>query len=395
MDETQQRLLLVVDDAKEALVLAQDLAQAGIHVVVCHEVCAAQSLLERFSFRALITDLSFPPLYGFEGIRLIAQARAQYPHLRIIGLSQKAKDPASKMFAELNGYLIYEKAAHLSGLALQIREDMNLHAALGHIDRLGTLDDFLAQKSLRALLQPIVRLKDSSIVIYGVESLARANFDRKLWNAELLFDYADRKNRTFEADLHCLKAAFEEVSQVDRNLHFFMNVRPSTVVEPQFLQVLLRLCHRSRVDPCQVVLELTEQQMITNLPLFNKAMSGIRAYGIQIALDDFGQGYANLQLVDELKPDIIKISGVFCRGIDQDRSKQELVRAVASMARNLGMKTVLESVETSEEAAAAIELGIDFGQGYFFSKPIKAQELLSWRDSFAQPVFTQPNIELS
>ena len=105
-------------------------------------------------------------------------------------------------------------------------------------------------------------------------------------------------------------------------------------------------------------------------------MQTLRDRGFGIALDDYGVGFANLQLVQDLKPDYIKMSGYFCRDIHLDPFKQEIVRSTAQMADQLRIPTILENIETADELQEVQGLGVTYGQGYYFSKPASRASLV-------------------
>jgi EAL domain-containing protein (putative c-di-GMP-specific phosphodiesterase class I) len=127
-----------------------------------------------------------------------------------------------------------------------------------------------------------------------------------------------------------------------------------------------------------IVLELTEQQTIVNPVAFAATLGELRQEGFRIALDDFGEGSSNLNLFKDLRPEFLKISGTFCENLANDPLKQIIVQSTAEMAHRAGTTTIMESVETEEDARMLGVLGIDYGQGYFFSRPVTGEELSRW-----------------
>jgi EAL domain-containing protein (putative c-di-GMP-specific phosphodiesterase class I) len=124
-----------------------------------------------------------------------------------------------------------------------------------------------------------------------------------------------------------------------------------------------------------IVLELTEQQTILNPRAFATTLQKLRERGFRIALDDFGEGSSNLNLFQDLRPDFLKISGTFCRNLARDPFKQIVVQSTAEMAARAGTATVMEAVETAEDAEMLRLLGIDYGQGHYFSAPLPGRDL--------------------
>src|SRR6185295_10216294 len=155
----------------------------------------------------------------------------------------------------------------------------------------------------------------------------------------------------------------------------FLNVQPRSLTNPEFTSRLIDAMLSVGLDHRRVILELTEQHTIVNPRAFAATLVSLRDLGLRIALDDFGEGSSNLNLFLDLRPEILKISASFCRGVDSDPFKQALVKSTAEMAARTGAITVMEAVETEAEAAEIERLGIDYGQGYFFSEPKRGWEL--------------------
>nr|WP_240623224.1 EAL domain-containing protein [Brevundimonas lutea] len=95
--------------------------------------------------------------------------------------------------------------------------------------------------------------------------------------------------------------------------------------------------------------------------------------GFRTAIDDFGAGFAGLGLLTKFQPDIVKLDMDLIRGIDRDTIKQVVVRNTLEMLRDLGIRPVCEGVETADEYAALVDLGVELMQGYLFAKPALAQ----------------------
>ena len=115
--------------------------------------------------------------------------------------------------------------------------------------------------------------------------------------------------------------------------------------------------------------EISEQESIGNFAIFREVRDYYRKLGFQIALDDTGAGYASLEAVMELSPDFIKVDRAFVHGIDEDPARQELLRALRSVATHIGARMIGEGLDTLAELETLGRLGIPFGQGWLFGKP--------------------------
>jgi EAL domain-containing protein (putative c-di-GMP-specific phosphodiesterase class I) len=173
----------------------------------------------------------------------------------------------------------------------------------------------------------------------------------------------------------CIRAALTEVVHLGNSIATFLNVQPRSLTNPEFAARLCDAVHSAGFSEKDIVLELTEQQTIVNPSAFAATLQRLRERGFRIALDDFGEGSSNLNLFQDLHPDFLKISGTFCRGLAHDPFKQIIVQSTAEMAARAGTATVMEAVETAEDAEVLRLLGIDYAQGYFFQRPLPGLEL--------------------
>ena len=141
-----------------------------------------------------------------------------------------------------------------------------------------------------------------------------------------------------------------------------------------FARVVTDLVIAAGFQNDEIVFELTEQQTIVNPQAFAKTLGQLRDQGFKIALDDYGVGFANLRLVQDLRPEYLKLSGYFCRDVHKDPFKQLIVKSTGEMCHTLGIPVILENVETIDELEVVRSLQIDYGQGYHFARPAPADE---------------------
>lgn len=186
---------------------------------------------------------------------------------------------------------------------------------------------------------------------------------------------ASRKEKLIETELQCIEAVLVEGSHLPGFGKLFINTRARSLSTPGFAGAVRGLVRRHGYRQSDIVLELTEQENALNLRAFDAALEGLHGHGFGFALDDYGSGFANLHLVQHLPLDYLKIDGLFCCGIDADPRKQAIVRSTVELARELGLATIMERVETEAELNAVRELGVDYAQGYYFSAPVPGPEL--------------------
>lgn len=123
-----------------------------------------------------------------------------------------------------------------------------------------------------------------------------------------------------------------------------------------------------------LVIEITEGVLLESNPIVNKRLVKLREKGFQIAIDDFGTGYSSLAYLSHFDIDYLKIDRSFVVNLEHDKSSAALVEAIIVMAHKLEMKVIAEGVETKQQFEIIEELGCDYAQGYYFSKPLPANE---------------------
>lgn len=373
--------------------LAACLRMPGVHLTTCLEIEAAEALLRCFRFDVVVTDLSVSRLGGLDGMRLVRFVTANFPDTAVYVLSGYVDQRVRDLCAVLGVTAVLEKSEGLSRLR-NLLVERRAHARVGDgegegdVEQVERLEDFLAANTIRSVLQPVVKLKDggAQFEVFGVESLARGPAESLLGSPAVFLAYAAHKELLFEADMICIRAALYEVCQLGTPVTTFLNVQPRSLTNPEFTA---RLCDEVRASGIQeetIVLELTEQQTIVNPAAFAATLLRLRERGFKIALDDFGEGSSNLNLFQDLRPEFLKISGTFCRGLAHDPFKQIIVQSTAEMATRAGTRTVMEAVETAEDAKMLSLLGIDYAQGYFFQRPLPSRELTRFlRAGLADP----------
>jgi diguanylate cyclase (GGDEF)-like protein len=156
-----------------------------------------------------------------------------------------------------------------------------------------------------------------------------------------------------------------------------VNLSRGQLSRPGFIDALREVLRSTGMAPRQLQLEVTE-----SLAAQDKAVQlrlhELKALGVTLALDDFGTGFSSLASLHQLPVDTVKIDRSFVIHADTSRHHHVLIQATVLVANSLGMTTVAEGIETAAQAAVTRELGCDKGQGYLFSKPLSADDLVRW-----------------
>lgn len=161
-----------------------------------------------------------------------------------------------------------------------------------------------------------------------------------------------------------LKALAEEPS-----MRLSINMSARSIGYPAWLQILRGgIAEDDRIAE-RLILEITESSAMGMPEVVGRFMQELQGHGISFALDDFGAGYTSFRYLRDFCFDMIKIDGQFIREISEQRDNQVLTRALQAIAHHFDMFTVAESVETADDAAFLIDMGIDCMQGYYFGAP--------------------------
>ncbi len=142
-----------------------------------------------------------------------------------------------------------------------------------------------------------------------------------------------------------------------------------------FADVQNRIAHHA-VRPSQLIFELTESALMSDVPAASKTLSELRDTGLRIAIDDFGTGYSSLSRLKDIEFDILKIDCSFVQEYSRSAMDRAIVDSATSLGKNAGLEVVAEGVETVEQAAALREAGVTAMQGFYFARPMPAAEFL-------------------
>jgi EAL domain-containing protein (putative c-di-GMP-specific phosphodiesterase class I) len=262
----------------------------------------------------------------------------------------------------------FSVATQLRAAVEEARSDAQLEARIEARRRRKELTALVLAGEVSSVYEPIVDV--GSKTVFGYEALARGPKDSEFHGAVSLFQSAEQEGLVFELDCLCRQSGLRGAEGLPSGTKLFLNVRPTTIHDPSFRpEALIRTLAKSRLAPSDVVFEISEQESIRSFDVFREVRDEYGKLGFQFALDDTGAGYASLQSVIELEPEFIKVDRAFVSGIDQDPARQALLRALHTVAREIGARIIAEGLDTLEELATLGQLGIPFGQGWLFGKP--------------------------
>lgn len=212
--------------------------------------------------------------------------------------------------------------------------------------------------------QPIVHAGTQKV--YAQEALARGPQGEP---ASHVFRQVNEDNR-YAFDQACRVKAIELAATLKVDSYISINFMPNAVYRPE-------LCIRTTIEAAetygfpirQIIFEFTENEYITDLGHVREIVRHYKERGFLTALDDFGAGFAGLNLLAEIETDLIKLDMALVRGIDHDPRRRRIVAAMMTLCRDLGTQVIAEGIETREEFLALQDLGVALFQGYYFARP--------------------------
>jgi EAL domain-containing protein (putative c-di-GMP-specific phosphodiesterase class I) len=149
-----------------------------------------------------------------------------------------------------------------------------------------------------------------------------------------------------------------------------INLSGQSLSDERFMDFLIREIHDSGVTPGLLCFEITETAVIANLCTATKFISRLRELGCRLALDDFGVGLSSFGYLKNLAVDYLKLDGCFVQNMISDNIDFAMVEAINQIGHTMEMKTIAEYVENEATLQAVREIGIDYAQGYYISKPL-------------------------
>lgn len=353
------------------------------------------------------------------GMRLVGEAKnasgvitlagAKKPHVALIDVNMpgggakaaegiKRASPATKVLvlsgfgdkdtvmrllaAGADGYLV--KTSSIIAIVEAIR---GVHAGQGSLsgevtrgvikelaDRLGAkrkVDEGLRRKAARIqrvldngilgmVYQPVVALETREV--RGVEALARF-YGKPKRTPDKWFAEATEVGKGPALELKAIGMAFECIDDIG-GIYLGVNVSPDVLRSAAF-----RRCLETVADPSRVVVEVTEHAPVADYVKLRKALDALRKDGVRLAIDDAGAGFASLQHILRLAPEVIKLDRSLVNGVADDPSLQALAQGLITFSQGIGALIIAEGIETEAEATALAALGVTLGQGYYFARP--------------------------
>jgi diguanylate cyclase (GGDEF)-like protein len=224
--------------------------------------------------------------------------------------------------------------------------------------------DMLSDGSaFRAVYQPIMDL--STDRISGYEMYSRGP-DGAFESPAEFFRVCVENDMLTSVDLLCLKHCINVTTSIKKNLRFHINLFPSTILDTPVDELISMFpVDRSGKVYC---IEISEQQFVGDPVILRDKINVLKTAGILVAIDDIGFGRSSLECLILLEPDVVKVDRKYVSGVAKDQAKARLLRRVVNVAKSLGAEIVAEGIEEDADLPVLREIGIHYGQGYFWGE---------------------------
>ncbi|MCK7595514.1 putative bifunctional diguanylate cyclase/phosphodiesterase [Pseudomarimonas salicorniae] len=286
--------------------------------------------------------------------------------------------PASEMMIRADIALFDAKNAERGGSRVFSEQ---AHADFrDRIEMESSLRRALEEKRLSCALQPIVFSRGGGIA--GFEALARWFEPGRGWIEPARFiAAAERGQLVTQVDLAVIGHALEHWARLRGQLpqsRLNVNVSAQTLLDPRFFPAFEALLRRHQVPARALAVELTESELGISDDRIEFGIAHLRQLQVPVVIDDFGVGASSLGRLARLRPSGVKIDGSFVRDLDGDGGR--ICRVVVELARELGMRTTAEFVETAEQAERLMAMGCTLQQGFRYGPPMDSDRLDAWID---------------
>jgi EAL domain-containing protein (putative c-di-GMP-specific phosphodiesterase class I)/ActR/RegA family two-component response regulator len=377
--------VLIADDAtatRQALVELLDETPLLQCVAAVGDAAAAVVEAGRCQPDLALLDVMMP---GGGGLAAAVGIREVSPHTRVVAYSA-ADDRATvvrMLRSGASGYLLKGAAAqdvidglvHCAQGATALSEGLSEHlvaemGALGQAERASgaaakaryeRLANLLRPGGSTPVYQPVVFLATGETA--GYEALT--DFGEEPFSTEDIFREAHEVGLGVELELHTARlavAGFRAEMERVPGLYLAINASPGLLYRPDLLEVL------SELPAERVVVEITEQRQFDSYDQLRDAVYLVHERGMRVAVDDTGSGFAGLQRLVDVGPEIVKLDKAITNEIDSDAPRRALVGAIRHFADDMGLTIVAEGIEQPEQLHVLQEMGVDCGQGYLLGR---------------------------
>lgn len=224
------------------------------------------------------------------------------------------------------------------------------------------------EKRIVPYFQPIVALGRREVAAFEV--LSRLTLADQRLEAGRFVEYAEKAGVIQKMDLLVMDQALTIAAEEAFAGQLFLNLSPRALVIRDFIESLRSRIESHGLRPEQIVFEITERDTVKNIVVLEKLIAELKFLGCRLAIDDFGSGFSSFQYLRRFPVDYLKIEGEFIVNLLANPKDHSFVVTITQLAKELGIATIAEFVESAEVLAELSAIGIDYAQGYHIGRPL-------------------------
>jgi EAL domain-containing protein (putative c-di-GMP-specific phosphodiesterase class I) len=242
---------------------------------------------------------------------------------------------------------------------------------------------------MRVVYQPLLEMRSGRPI--GAEALVRWQHPDGLRTPETFIGLAEDTGLITELGAFVLRDACHQAARWVRSvsdeteLLVTVNLSARQLADPQIVHEVAAALAEAGLEARRLVLEITETVLMQDRDAAAATLWQLKALGVRIAIDDFGTGYSSLAYLRRFPIDMLKVAREFVDGLGRDANDDAITRAIVDLAGTLGLLTIAEGIETTQQQEHVAALGCDLAQGYLYSHPVDADVVM---DLVASSVWT-------
>ncbi len=256
-----------------------------------------------------------------------------------------------------------------------IFDDVLEHQLMEEQEIESSMEDALKNEEFVVVYQP--KTLTSTEKLIGAEALIRWHKNGTVIPPNKFIPLFEKNKFIMKLDLYIFEQVCKDIASWKETYNYApivsINVSKEHFVNENFIDTYVDICHNYHIDPKLIDLEITESATIDEKIDILNVLNKIKEKGFTISIDDFGTGYSSLSMLQNMPIDIIKIDKVFVDKADLN-SQKNIINYIMILANRLGVKTIVEGVETKEQVQFVKSLNCDMIQGYYYSKPLSKED---------------------
>jgi EAL domain-containing protein (putative c-di-GMP-specific phosphodiesterase class I) len=319
----------------------------------------------------LVIDFHLPDMDAPEAIRLLRESHSTTKVVTISG-SERSGALYASIRAGSSAWVRKTRAIH------ELRQAIR-HVAAGIPYGNEEMSALPPESELVVHYQPVVALDDGHVV--GFEALVRwLHPERGLLFPDAFLGYAEETGYVEVIDRWVRDKAIRQLSIWQKEfpatppLWMSVNLSASDILDPDLFHSITEVLAASHVDPCTLVIEITESVLLDDSELTIEFLSKLNEIGVTLALDDFGTAFSSVSYIRRFPFDHLKLDISFTSEITTSTRSRILVEEIWHMTDSMKMMGIAEGIEEADQLSALVDIGFEFGQGYLFSKGVSASE---------------------